>query len=256
MSVRLHRQVSGPVGSPALLLGNPLGTDLRMWDWVVERLGDAFRIVRFDHRGQGASPDPAGPYTIDELGRDVVALLDELQIETATFCGVSLGGMVGLWLAIHAPRRVERLVACCTSAYPEQTDTWVQRANIVSAAASTEPIADQVVARWVTVPFALAHPEISRALREMLLASPSKGYAACCGVLGRLDLRNDLPRIRADTLVIAGAQDVALPPAHSAQIAGAIAGARLAVIDGVAHVPMVERPDVIADCILDTEYLP
>ena len=251
MSVRLHHVVSGPLDGPALVLGNSLGTDLGMWDRVLVQLGEHFRIVRFDHRGQGDSPVPDGPYDIADLGEDLIALLDELAIDAATYCGVSIGGMVGLWLGAHAPARVERLVVCCTSAYPHPPEPWADRALVVLDAGSTAPIADAVVARWMTPPFAAAHPELVSELRAMLLASPPDGYAACCGVLERLDLRPDLARVRAPTIVVAGAQDAALPPEHGERIAHRILGARFELLDPAAHIPMVERPDAIAALILE-----
>jgi 3-oxoadipate enol-lactonase len=249
--VRLHRLVQGPPDAVPLLLGNSLGTDVALWDPVVARLGDRVRIVRFDHRGQGSSPAPPGPYDIAELGHDVVALLDDLEIDRAAFCGVSLGGMVGLWLAAHVPDRVDRLVACCTSAHPGSVQDWAERAAVVSAAGSTAMIADAVVARWVTGRFAGDHPEVVDRLRTMLLASPAAGYAACCGVIERLDLRGDLGRIRAPTLVIAADQDASIPPDHGERIAQAVPGARFALLSPAAHLPMAERPDGVADLILE-----
>jgi 3-oxoadipate enol-lactonase len=252
MSVPLHQVVSGRADAPPLLLGNSLGTSLSMWDAVVAQLDDRFRIVRFDHRGQGDSDVPDGPYDIADLGEEVVALLDELEIDAASFCGVSIGGIVGLWLAAHAPERVDRLIVCCTSAHPVPQETWSERARIVREAGSTEPIADPVVSRWITPGFAAEHPGDLAELRGMLLASQADGYAACCGVLERLDLRADLERIRAPTLVVAGADDASLPAAeHSEQIAHGIPGARYELLDAAAHIPMVERPDAVAALILE-----
>jgi 3-oxoadipate enol-lactonase len=251
MSVRLYHLVSGPPDAPPLLLGNALGTDVRMWDRVVAHLGDRFRIVRFDHRGQGASAVPEGPYDIADLGRDVVALLDELAIGTTAFCGVSIGGMVALWLGAFAPERVERLVVCCSSARPAPPERWVERARVVTRAGSTAPIADAVVTRWLTPHFAAEHPEVACELKAMLLASPPAGYAACCGVLERLDLRVALGRVRAPTLVVAGGDDEALPPEHGEQIADGVPGARYVLLDRAAHIPMAERPDAVAALILE-----
>ena len=193
--------------------------------------------MRFDHRGQGGSDVPAGPYDIADLGEEVVALLDDLEIAAAAFCGVSIGGMVGLWVAAHAPERVARLIVCCSSTFPGNPETWAKRAEIVTTAGSTSPIADTVVGRWLTPPFAAERPEIVHKLHAMLLASPPDGYAACCGMLARLDLRADLERVRAPTLVIGGADDAALPPAHSEHIAHGIAGARYELLDPAAHMP-------------------
>jgi 3-oxoadipate enol-lactonase len=222
-----------------------------MWNRVVPTLREHLRVVRFDHRGQGASPVPHGPYDIADLGQDVLALLDDLEVERAAYCGVSLGGMVGLWLAAHAPERIDHLVACCTSAHPGNPDAWAQRAATVRAAGGTAPIADAVVGRWVTPGFAAGHAAVVDELRAMLEASPAEGYAACCEILERLDLRTDLERVRAPTLVVGGAGDKALPPHHGELIAQSIPGARFELLSPAAHIPMVERPDAVSDLILE-----
>jgi 3-oxoadipate enol-lactonase len=255
VSVPLHHVAQGPADAPVLLLGNALGTDITVWDGVVPRLRDRFRVVRFDLRGQGGSPVPHGAYDIAELGEDVVALLDGLEVERAAFCGVSLGGMVGLWLGAHAPERLDRLVVCCTSAHPGNPAGWADRAAVVRAAGSTDPIADAVVARWLTAAHAADHPTALAALRAMLVASPAAGYAACCDVLQRLDLRPDLERIRVPTLVVAGALDEALPPAHGRVIADGVPDARFALVP-LAHLPMAERPLDMADLILEHLEVP
>jgi 3-oxoadipate enol-lactonase len=249
MIVALHHRVDGPGGAPPLLLGNSLGTALEMWDGVVAQLDGAVRAVRFDHRGQGASPEPPAPYAIADLGADVLALMDELGIGRACYCGVSIGGMVGLWLAAHAPERIDRLVVCCSSAHLTNPDAWAQRAATVRAAGSTAPIADAVAGRWLTPGFAAEHPEMLAALRDMLRASPPAGYAACCDMLAQLDLRAELGLVRAPTLVIGGAGDEAIPPAHQRAIADGITGARLELLDPAAHIPMAERPDAVAALI-------
>jgi 3-oxoadipate enol-lactonase len=256
VSVPLHHVVSGPSGAPTLLLGNSLGTTTAMWDAVVSELGDRVCVVRFDHRGQGASPVVEGPYAIGDLGEDVVALLDELEIDRAAFCGVSLGGMVGLWLAANTPQRVSHLIACCTSAQLDAPQAWAQRAAEVRAAGSTAPIADAVVARWVTPAFAAARPDVAEGLRAMLLASPAEGYASCCAALEHLNLRDALERVRAPTLVVAGAQDEAIAPEHGEHIAAAIPGARFALLSPGAHIPMAERPADVAALILEHLELP
>jgi 3-oxoadipate enol-lactonase len=251
VSVRLHHEISGRADAPPLLLGNSLGTDMRIWDGVVAALGDRYRVVRFDHRGQGASPVPAGPYEIADLGADVVALLDALAIDTAWYCGVSIGGMVGLWLAAHAPERVRGLVICCSSAHPGDPQKWAERAATVRAAGTTAPVVDAVAAGWVTEAFAAEHPEVLARLKAMLAASPPVGYAALCDVLETLDLRAELERVQVPTLVIGGAQDTSIPPEHSERIAAGIMGARYELLDPGAHVPMVERPDAIATLVVE-----
>ena len=249
MSVPLHHVVSGPAGAPALVLGNALGTDTTLWDGVVAALGDDFRVVRYDHRGQGASYEPDDPVTIADLGEDAVALLDELEIDAAAYCGVSIGGMVGLWLGAHAPHRVTGLMVCCSTAHPGTPDAWAQRAAAVSAAGATAPVVEAVTSRWLTPGFAAQHPEVLHELRAMLAASPARGYVALCAMLTELDLRPDLERVRAPTLVVGGAQDEAVPPVHSERIAAAVPGARLVLLEEAAHIPMAERPADIAALI-------
>ncbi len=251
MSVAVHHEINrSETEASVLVLGNSLGTTAAMWDPVVPALAARRRLVRYDHRGQGASPAPPGPYAIADLGRDVVALLDRLEIDRAAYCGVSLGAMVGLWLAAHVPDRIESLVVCSGSAHLGNPDAWVERAQTVRAAGSTAPIADAVVGRWLTADFAARRPDIAAWLRAMVLASPAAGYAACCGVLERLDLRAELARITAPTLVVAGSEDTSIPPEHGRAIAAAVPAARLELLSPAAHIPMAECPEAVAALIL------
>jgi 3-oxoadipate enol-lactonase len=248
-SVALHHELAGPADGPVLLLGSSLGTALAMWDAQIGPLSERFRVVRFDHRGHGGSPVPPGPYSIAALARDVLALLDELGIARASYAGISLGGMVGLWLAAHAPERVDRLVALCTTAHLPPPESWAERAAAVEQAGSTEPVADAVVDRWLTPEFARARPDLRAWLRAMLVASSPTGYAACCRAIGGMDLRADLRRIAAPTLVVAGEQDRSTPPEHGERIAAAIAGARLEILSPAAHIAAVERADEVTRLI-------
>jgi 3-oxoadipate enol-lactonase len=247
----MHHLVAGPADAPALVLSNSLGSDLAIWDPQVEALSERFRVIRYDTRGHGASPAPPGPYELADLGGDVLELLDHLGIERASICGVSLGAMTAMWLGIHAPERVEALVLCCTSAHLPPAAAWADRAATVRAAGSTEPVAEAVLARWLTPAGLAADPARAARLRAMLLATPAEGYAACCGVIERLDLRDDLASIAAPTVAIAGAQDPATPPSHLEAIAAAIPGAQLELLDGAAHLANVERPDAVNRLILE-----
>ena len=158
MPEALHHESAGDERAPALVLGCSLGTAAAMWEPQVAALAEHLRVIRYDHRGHGASPVPPGPYEIEDLGRDVLALLDRLGIERASVGGVSLGGMVAMWLGANAPDRVERLVLCCTSAHLPPASAWAERAAAVREAGTTEVVADAVVARWLTPAFAAAHP--------------------------------------------------------------------------------------------------
>ena len=251
MRVALHREVAGPVDAPVVLLGHSLGTSTRMWDAQVPALAERLRVVRFDHRGQGRSPVPPGPYEIADLAGDIVALMDELGIERAHYCGLSIGAMAGMWLGAHAPERVDRLVLLCTSAHHAPASAWAQRAATVLAAGSTEPVADTVVDRWLTPAFAAAHPDVRAGLRALLIASPPRGYAACCGAIERMDLRGDLPRIAAPALVVGGAGDPATPPDQQELIAERIPGARLELLADAAHLATAEQPQAVTRLILE-----
>ncbi|EHN10205.1 Beta-ketoadipate enol-lactone hydrolase [Patulibacter medicamentivorans] len=247
----LHHQVTGPPEAPVIVLSNSLGTDTRLWDLQVDALSERLRVVRYDHRGHGRSPVPRGPYALQDLSRDVLRLLDHLGVARASLCGVSLGGMVGIWLGAYAPERIERLVLCCTSAHLPPGDAWVERARAVRAAGSTAVVADAVLARWLTADGLDEDPVRAAALRSMLVATPAEGYAGCCEAISRLDLRDALGRIVAPTLAIAGADDPATPPEHLRAIANGILGARLEVLEGAAHLANLERPDALTALVLE-----
>lgn len=247
MSVALHHEVAGPEKAPPLLLGSSLGTTAAIWD--PKPMAERLRAIRYDHRGHGGSPVPPGPYEIADLGHDVVALMDRLGIERSSLAGVSLGGMVAMWVGAHAPERVDRLVLCCTSA--RLAGPWAERAAVVRAAGSTEPIADAVVERWLTPPYAAAHPQVLARLRAMLISTDPGAYAECCGAIERMDLTADLPRISAPTLVISGACDPATPPEHQRVIAQAIPHARHEIVGPAAHLAPVEQSAAVTHLIIE-----
>ncbi|WP_433204932.1 3-oxoadipate enol-lactonase [Dactylosporangium sp. CS-047395] len=246
----LFQRTAGPLGAPFLLLGGSLGSNLDMWRPQLTRFGARLRVVRFDHRGHGGSPVPAGPYAIEELGRDVLALLDRLGIERASYCGLSLGGMVGMWLAAHAPERIERLVLICTSAHLPPADGWLERAHQVRTG-GMQPVADAVLGRWFTPLYRAALPARVAPYRAMIAACPAEGYAGGCEAIAAMDLRDELPRIAAPTLVIAGADDPATPPEHGELIHARVRDSRLVVVPNAAHLANVEQPDVISQLITD-----
>jgi 3-oxoadipate enol-lactonase len=251
-AVAVHHVVDGPADAPVLLLANSLGSNVDMWRPQVAALAGPGhrRVVRFDLRGHGRSPVPPGPYSLDDLGGDALALLDRLEIDRASVCGLSLGGMIGMWLASHAPERVDRLVVCCTSALLGPPSAWAERAQTVLAG-GTRAVADAVLGRWVTPGFAARHPDRVAELRAMLEQTPAMGYAGCCAAIEHMDLRASLPSISAPTLVIAGADDPATPPSHAELIAAGIPGARLIVVPDAAHLAAVEQPEAVTRLILD-----
>jgi 3-oxoadipate enol-lactonase len=246
----LHHEITGPEDAPVLLMGGSLGTTLRMWDSQLP-LSHRVRLVRFDHRGHGASPVPPGPYEIADLGRDVVELMDSLGIAAASYCGLSIGGMVGIWMGANAPERIDRLVLLCTSAHMPPASAWQERIEIVRRAGSVEPLADAVVERWLTPGYAAEHPEVRAGLRAMLVRTDPEGYAGCCGAIERMDLRAELGRITARTLVISGSEDPATPVEHQRVVARGIPGARHETVDPAAHLAAVEQPARVNDLILE-----
>jgi 3-oxoadipate enol-lactonase len=251
MSVALHHRINGPFDAPVVVLSNSLGASMEMWASQVPALSTRFRVLRYDQRGDGGSPVPPGPYDIADLGRDVLDLLDRLEIERVHFCGLSIGGMTGMWVAVNAPQRIDRLVLLCTTAYFGTPETWIERAATVRAH-GTEAVADGGTERWFTPAFREREPDTVARFRAMIAAQPRDGYAELCGALERLDLRAELPKIRAPTLVIAGADDPAAPPdPHGKLLAGTIPGARLEVLRPAAHLANVEQAEAVTDLILE-----
>jgi 3-oxoadipate enol-lactonase len=233
-----HHEVTGD--GPTVLMGSSLGTSLQMWDGQLP-LAERFRLVRYDHRGHGESPAPPGPYEIADLASDVL----ELGLGRTHYVGLSIGAMIGMWLAANAPERIDRLILICTSAQLGPPSMWQERAAKVLEAGSTEPVADPVVDRWLTPAFAAEHPDARARLRAMLASADPAGYAACCGAIERMDLRADLGRITAPTLVISGADDLATPVEHQRLIAEAMPGARHEILSPAAHVAAVEQADAV-----------
>lgn len=247
----LHYVADGPADGEVVVFSGSLGSDVRMWQPQVAPLADAgFLMVRHDHRGHGGSPVSPGPYTVDDLGGDAVALLDTLDAARVHWVGLSLGGMLGLWLAAHHPDRIASLTACCTSAKLGPREMWAERARMVTEH-GTGAVAEAVVGRWFTPTFVAAHPERMRYYEQMVAATPAEGYAGCCAAIGRMDLLGVLDTITAPTLVIAGAEDNATPPEHGKRIADGIPGARLEVLDGAAHLASAERPEAVTSLLLD-----
>jgi len=245
-AVAVRHRLDGPPGAPLLILSSSLGTSGELWRPQLAALAGARRVLRYDHRGHGGSPVPLGPYRIADLGRDLLALLDVVGVARADVAGLSLGGMVAMWVAAHAPDRVRRLALLCTSANFGPPEPWLERAATVRAA-GTAAVADAVVARWFTPAFREREPGTVAWARNMLIDTPAEGYAACCEAIAGLELAPELDRITAPTLVVAGADDPAAPPDAAQSVAAGIAGSRLEVVDGV-HLLNVERPAAVTRC--------
>lgn len=245
---RLNVAVDGPENAPALMLSNSLGCTLDMWEPQMAAFTKDFRVIRYDRRGHGESDVPPAPYAMATFGGDALAILDGLGIERAHWCGLSMGGMVGQWLAANAPQRFERVVLANTSChYPDPTN-WLNRIKAVSEG-GIAAVADAVIAGWLTEPFRAREPETTARLKTMLLNAPVEGYLACCEALSTLDQRAMLPRIKAPTLVIAGAQDKATPVEAGELIASLIPGADMKVLDA-AHISNVEQAEAFTAAVL------
>ncbi len=248
--IPFHR-LDGPADAPVLVLSNSLGTTLEMWEPQLPELTRHFRVLRYDRRGHGRSPVPTGPYTADDFGNDLLELLDSLGIERVSLAGLSMGGMVGIWLGVNAPERVERLALTCTAARFGTPEIWAERAAAVRSAGTVDVLADAAMERWFSPAFRAAHPAEVARFREMVASTPPEGYAGCCDALRDFDYRDRLGEIRAPTLVVSAELDPATPPADGQAIADGIPGARFTVVEGTAHMANVERPDAYTRAVLD-----
>jgi 3-oxoadipate enol-lactonase/4-carboxymuconolactone decarboxylase len=243
-------RVDGPDGAPLLLLANSLGTTSAMWDPQIPVLSGRFRVVRYEHRGHGGQPAPPGPYTIEQLAGDVLDLLDAMGEARASLCGISLGGMVAMWLGAHAAERVERLVLGCTAAQLPPAEQWAERAARVRSS-SPASLLDALLGRWFTPGFADRRPDVAHLVAGMLGAADAEGYAGCCEAIGAMDQRDDLAGIAAPTLVIAGAADPVVPPSAALALHEGIAGSTLVVLSGAAHLANIEQPERFTAAVVD-----
>lgn len=245
----LAHRFDGPANAPVLVLPSSLGTTRELWQPQVETFARVFRVLRYEHRGHGDSPVTPGPYTMEELARDALALLDELGLERVSWCGISLGGMVGMWLGANAPHRFDALVLACTSARVPAPGAYRERAAVVRGR-GLEPVADAVVGKWFTAETFRERPELPARFRDLLVATPPEGYAGCCEALAGWDFRHDLAQVAVPTLVIAADEDQATPAGDTDLLAERIPGARLVTLAGAAHLANVERPREFADAAL------
>jgi 3-oxoadipate enol-lactonase len=244
----IHVEVEGPERAPVLMLSNSLGTTLAMWEPQVAPFTRHFRLVRYDRRGHGRSGCPKGPYTMERLGRDVLAVLDGLGIAKINWCGLSMGGMVGQWLGANAPERIERMVLTNTSSYFADKAAWNERLKLVQEKGIASFAAPNM-ARWFTKGFIERAPQTVARIQEMFAATPLEGYLACGAAVRDMDHRELLPRIKAPTLVIAGKHDGATPPEANEYISKHIPGAKFALVDA-AHLSNVEQSEAYTDAVL------
>lgn len=236
-SLTPHHRMDGPEDLPVLLLINSLATEYRLWETQVPEFARRFRVLRYDHPGHGPSPAGAGPYALADLGGQVLRLLDSVGVARAHVCGLSIGGLVAMWLATRAPERVDKLVLANTSARIGTVEGWEARMTQVRAE-GLAPLVGPSLERWFTPALRAAEPALTAAFGETLKRVQPEGYLGCCAALRDADLWADLPRVRAPTMVIAGAQDAVTTVAEGARMAETIPGARLVTLDA-AHLSCV-----------------
>ncbi len=237
----LNYRFDGPEGAPVLVLSNSLGTNLHMWDEQIPAFAEHFRVLRYDTRGHGESSVTPGPYSIEQLGRDVLAMLDALGIQRFSFCGLSMGGLIGQWLGIHAGARLERLVLCNTGAKIGTDQVWNERIEMVRLGRqqAMRDMRDASIARWFTPGFAQAHPSAAARITEMIASTSPDGYAANCAAVRDADYRELLGAVSAPTLVVCGTQDPVTTVEHGEFIRARVPGAQLLALEA-AHLSNVE----------------
>lgn len=247
----LNYLLEGPAGKPVLVLSNSLGTDLHMWDAQIPAFTQHFQVLRYDTRGHGKSLVSEGPYSIEQLGADVLALLDALDIEKAYFCGLSMGGLIGQWLAINAPARIERLVLCNTAAKIGSPEVWNPRIDTVlsGGAQAMRDLRDASISRWFTPEFAEAEPAKVEPIVGMLAQTSPEGYAANCAAVRDADYREQLGRIGVPTLIVCGSGDAVTTTEHGRFMQERIAGAELVEFHA-AHLSNVQAGDAFSQRVL------
>lgn len=238
---RIHYSLEGPANSPVVVLSHSLGVDLSMWEPQVPVLANSLRVLRYDTRGHGQSSVTPGPYTVEQLGRDVLGLLDALKIERAHFCGLSLGGQIGQWLGANAPQRLQKLILCNTTAKIGTPEIWNSRIETVRKD-GMKAVAGPVIERWFTPEFRRSNPVRTAKILHLLENMDSEGYIACSAAVRDFDFRSKLKEISAPVLVIGGTHDPSTPPKDVRSMAGGIPGAKYVELNA-AHLSNIEAQE-------------
>jgi 3-oxoadipate enol-lactonase len=243
--LRMYYELDGPPNTPALVLSNSLGTNLSLWDSQLPVFSQTFRVLRYDSRGHGQTSTTSGEYSVEMLGRDVLQLLDALNLQCVNFCGLSIGGMTGMWLAVNAPQRLKNLVLSNTAPKIGKLDTWNERIRIVREG-GTKAVAEQVVERWFTPDFRARHPDQVAKTRNMIESTSTDGYAGSCAAVRDFNFWEKVGAIRAQSLVIAGTHDSAVPTSDAQKLAKEIPGARYLELPA-AHISNIEAASRFID---------
>lgn len=239
--IMLNYATFGDSSNPALIFSNSLGTSYQMWQPQIDVLQNDYFIICYDTRGHGKSSTPTGPYSLDQLGQDVISLLDYLNIDKAFFCGISMGGLTGQWLAINHSNRFYHFMLCNTAAKIGNEAAWIARAQLVREQ-GLAPIATTAASRWFTADFIDHYPDVVKILSSALAAGSSEGYASCCEALASADTRTQLPDIKSAITVLAGSQDPVTTIADGQYMIERIPNATLVTIDA-SHISNIEQPD-------------
>jgi 3-oxoadipate enol-lactonase len=247
--VEFNVTLDGPENKPPLMLSNSLGTNLHMWDWQIPELTKHFRVIRYDSRGHGQSGAPDGPYSIDELGRDALAIMDALELEQVHWMGLSKGGMIGQWLLTHAPERIGRAVLANTGSHMPPPDLWNQRIR-TALDKGMEELTPGVIERWFTPEFRAREPETVQKIVRMLHTTPAHGYAGSCSAIRDMDQRESIRSVTNPVLVVVGSRDPATPPEMGKRIADTIRGARIVTLDA-AHLSNIEQAEAFNQAVID-----
>lgn len=245
--VQINYQTFGDSNKPALVFSNSLGTKYSMWQPQIEHFQQDYYIICYDTRGHGGSEAPQGPYSLEQLGQDVVNLLDHLDIAKAAFCGISMGGLTGQWLAIHKPERFSQVIVCNTAAKIGQEQAWQDRAALVREQ-GLAPIATTAASRWFTDPFIQSNPAVVAELSNDLGAGSPEGYANCCEALAKADVREQLSSIQIPVLIIAGQQDPVTTVADGQFMQQRIANSQLFEINA-SHISNIEQPEAFNQAV-------
>ena len=238
--VNLYYQTAGDSRNPAIIFANSLGTQLSMWQPQIDALSKHYYVINYDTRGHGQSDKPQGPYSLTRLGQDVLCVLGALGIKNANFCGISMGGLTGLWLAIYAPERFERIAVANTAAKIGERSAWLERAAMVRAQ-GMGGLAQSAASRWFTPAFIEQNPELINTMVSALAAEDAEGYASCCEALAEADLRDEIARINMPLLVIAGDDDPVTTVADAKAIQAAVSTAKVKSL-AASHISNLEQP--------------
>jgi 3-oxoadipate enol-lactonase len=245
----IYVEIEGPQNAPILMLSNSLGTDLSVWDEQVAPFARHFHLIRYDRRGHGKSDSPNGPYSMERLCRDVLAIVDALGIARTNWCGLSMGGMVGQWLGANAADRIDKLIMSNTACYIPDKTVWENRIKLVREKGLRD-VVDGTMDRWFTKEFRERAPQTIERMRKMFLATNPEGYAACGEAIRDMDHRPLLSKIQRPTLVIAGRFDPTTPPDMNACISERISEAKFTVLEA-AHIANVEAPRAYTEAVLE-----